>query len=70
MLNTRSCMREGTNERRYATTKHITTLLLRSRVKIKRRVVFEKIFLEAYLTSVPGIETQLTLISQTQNKNI
>ncbi len=26
-------MREGTNERTYTTTKHITTLLLRSRVK-------------------------------------
>ncbi len=30
---TRSCMREGTNERTYTTTKHITTLLLPSRVK-------------------------------------
>ncbi len=33
-------MREGTNEqtneRTYTTTKHITTLLLRSRVKIRR----------------------------------
>ncbi len=27
-------MRKGTNERTYTTTKHITTLLLRSRVKI------------------------------------
>ncbi len=33
MLNTRSCIREGTNERTYSTTKHITTLLLRGRVK-------------------------------------
>ncbi len=33
MLNTRDSMREGTNKRTYTTTKHITTLLLRSRVK-------------------------------------
>ncbi len=37
MLNTRDSMREGTNEqtneRMYTMTKHITTLLLRSRVK-------------------------------------
>ncbi len=37
MLNTRDSMREGTNERTneqtYTMTKHITTLLLRSRVK-------------------------------------
>ncbi len=33
MLNTRSCMKERTNEQTYTTTKHITTLLLRSRVK-------------------------------------
>ncbi len=37
MLNTRDSMREGTNERTYTTTKHITTLLLRSRVKIKKK---------------------------------
>ncbi len=36
MLNTRSCMREGTNEQTYTMTKHITTLLLRSWVKIKK----------------------------------
>ncbi len=33
MLNTRDSMREGMNERTYTATKHITTLLLRSRVK-------------------------------------
>ncbi len=33
MLNTRDSMREGTNEWTYTTTKHITTLLLHSRVK-------------------------------------
>ncbi len=37
MLNTRDSMRGGTNERTYTTTKHITTLLLRSRVKILKR---------------------------------
>ncbi len=31
-------MRKGTNEGTYTTTKHITTLLLRSRVKRKRSV--------------------------------
>ncbi len=35
MLNTRVSMREGTDERTYTTTKHITTLLLCSRVKKK-----------------------------------
>ncbi len=33
MLNTCDSMREGTNKQTYTTTKHITTLLLRSRVK-------------------------------------
>ncbi len=33
MLNTCDSMREGTNERTYTMTKHITTLLLHSRVK-------------------------------------
>ncbi len=40
MLNTRDSMREGMNERMnertYTTTKHITTLLLRSRVKSEK----------------------------------
>ncbi len=36
MLNTRGSMREGTNEQMYTATKHITTVLLRSREKILR----------------------------------
>ncbi len=49
-------MREGTNERMYTTTKHITTLLLRSRVK---RSVYQCIQ-----------EQQLALVIGKQNEQV
>ncbi len=55
MLNTRDSMREGTNERTYTMTEHITTLLLHSRVKIRGTGTSIKLFIK---------------FSQTQNLSI
>ncbi len=60
MLNTRGCMKEGmneqTNKQTYTTTKHITTLLLRSQVKIEIHIKLRRTIFRPLPISDPLIE--------------
>ncbi len=72
MLNTRGSMREGTNERTYTATKHITTLLLHSRVKIMKIKTYIRLkhFLYSFLQLSLCILTETFLINHLLGSSI